>query len=536
MTDNNNIMVHQKSFNNLTENVEQANQYPLRDVPIRTARQSKLQNQFANASILAVVFFTFVNLWVARILSKDLIVVETLLDNLNTEANSQKSTYGINLSENNADSFNLVRNEGNRNLDHEHDGVNGDGGDVQVGTTPLNTGISSQPSSPYAYVWVVGGIHEDKPSYKGFIWDVLISASLLRKTGSTADFWIYTRLSPESKHDSIFEEDKRVLEALGIRIKELEKPEHESFGQLVYDKFLTINMTDYKRVMFLDADTVPLTNLDYLFHLSDPDNVSMPTILKPNFIYASRMEPCNTGAFIVQPSAEIFKQYKEVVRAQHEKGKSLPYPHFSRNDGWGYSFRDNNDYWESIMNKRPGKRWNFYAAHSDQGLMYYVMKFLYKEVSINIGPRLQNWKAVEGQFKPELESESIDILKDYQPELLGYMYECDNKPNQKKSGTSTEMEFMCRPPYNSFAHFYGGMKPWSNKYQMKWINRPFPRKSFDLKVPKKIWFRELSELNQKLNMGIDLEHWNEKYGEKMKASPLGLIALRSDQHNIIEDE
>ena len=70
---------------------------------------------------------------------------------------------------------------------------NGDGGDVQVGTiAPLNAGISSQPSSPYAYVWVVGGIHEGKMSYKGFIWDVLISASLLRKTGSTADFWIYT--------------------------------------------------------------------------------------------------------------------------------------------------------------------------------------------------------------------------------------------------------------------------------------------------------------------------------------------------------
>ena len=64
----------------------------------------------------------------------------------------------------------------------------------------------------------------------------------------------------------------------------------------------------------------------------------------------------------------------------------------------------------------------------------------------HIGPRLQNWKAVKGQFKPELESESIDILKDYQPELQGHMYECNNKPNQKKSGTSTEMEFMCRMP------------------------------------------------------------------------------------------
>jgi len=34
---------------------------------------------------------------------------------------------------------------------------------------------------------------------------------------------------------------------MGINIVLLEKLPHESFAQLVYDKFLTINMTDYKR-------------------------------------------------------------------------------------------------------------------------------------------------------------------------------------------------------------------------------------------------------------------------------------------------
>ncbi len=159
---------------------------------------------------------------------------------------------------------------------------------VKDHTHEIDTNIStSAPSSPYAYVWIIGGIHEDQISFKGFLWDVLISASLLRNQGSTADFWLFARLSTDSKRETMLEEDERLLHAMGIRIKYLEKPQRESFGQIVNDKFLTINMTDYKRVMFLDADIIPLTNMDYYFHLSDPDYKDLPTVLKPNFIVVS---------------------------------------------------------------------------------------------------------------------------------------------------------------------------------------------------------------------------------------------------------
>ena len=391
--------------------------------------------------------------------------------------------------------------------------------------------IKSRPSSPYAYLWIVGGIHEDKPSWKGFIWDILISASLLRKVGSTADLWIYIRLSPDSKEETLPAEEVRLLNALGVQIKYLEKPKHESFGQLVYDKFLAIGMTEYKRVMFLDADTIPLTNLDFFFHLSDPDNDKLPTVLKPNLILASRTEPCNTGMFMVEPSADIFTQYKETVRKQHEQGKNLPYPHFSRGDGWGYNFKNNNDHWEAI--RRTAQIWIWHASHSDQGLMYYIAKFLYKDVSIALGERLQNWKAVDGQKAPELESETIDLLKKYQPtEMLAYMWQCDRDPSQrrKRAGKSM-MDFMCRPPYNSFSHFMGKYKPWQNPWDMDWVEGPISSRF--QKGPLLIWFKELSELNTKHSMGLDLENWNEKHLDTMRVSPLGYQASNSDQANIV---
>ena len=94
------------------------------------------------------------------------------------------------------------------------------------------------------------------------------------------------------------------------------------------------------------------------------------------------------------------------------------------------------DQWESIH--KSGNRWRFYAAHADQGLMYYVTRFLYQDVSIAMGRKVQNWKGVavvnkdeskeaKQMFKPEKESEDIDVLEKHQPPLYAYMYSCDQE-------------------------------------------------------------------------------------------------------------
>ena len=411
-----------------------------------------------------------------------------------------------------------------------------------VGTVQDNSSASALPSSPYAYVWIIGAINENRPSYKGFLWDVLISASLLRKAGSTADFWLYLRFSPNSTLTEMPEEDTRLLNEFGIQTKYLEKPKHESFGQLVYDKFLTLNMTDYKRVMFLDADIVPLTNLDYYFHLSDPGYTNAPTVLKPNFIVATRGEPCNTGMFIVEPSFSIFKEYRETVRAQRKDAKDLP-RHFDPNKGWGHSFWEYGDQWES-MHKR-GKKWKFYAAHSDQGLMYYVARFLYQDVSIAMGRKVQNWKGVDVAnkdetkeakqiFKPEKESEDIDVLERHQPPLSAYMYSCDQEA-EIQSKRDGGFSHMCNPPYNSFGHFTGSHKPWQNKFEMSDLqkSKTVNDNTRKLKAVTSLWFQELQELNDRLRMGLDLENWNEKYLGIMKQSPLGYMATWGDSEPLL---
>jgi len=397
-------------------------------------------------------------------------------------------------------------------------------------------------SSPYAYVWVVGGIHEDRPSYKGFLWTILISAKLLRQTGSTADFWAYFRLSPESKMKHLESTDIRVLEALGVKIVLLERPLKESFAQLVYDKFLTINMTQYKRVMFLDADVLPLTNLDYYFHLSDPDARQVPTLLRPNFIVASRREPCNTGMFMVEPSAEAFEQVQEVIRIQHQRALSLPYPHFDFLDGWGHNFETHGDYWEGI--NQVGTKWKFHAGHSDQGLMYYFAKYVRMDVSIAIGDRIQNW--LPGQSAKDNETstsiplpikvlEERDVLTPYQGKLLRYQFSCGdedhlsdmNDPSStqenKDKGQSND-KWKCMPPYDSMAHFMGLRKPWRRSFDFKLATDS----SKGLSGARYLWFKELQNVSDEYGMGLDLWQWNTKYLDCMKDELLGELAQYRD--------
>lgn len=398
--------------------------------------------------------------------------------------------------------------------------------------------IVTKTLSPYAYAWVVGGIHEDRPSYKGFLWTVIISAKLLRQMGSTADFWAYFRLSPNSKMKHLESTDMRVLEALGVNVVLLEKPNKESFAQLVYDKFLTINMTQYKRVMFLDADVLPMTNLDYYFHLSDPDARQFPTLLRPNFIVASRNEPCNTGMFMVEPSVEAFEEFKEVVRKQHQRAKALPYPHFDFNDGWGHNFESHGDYWEGIS--QVGTKWKFHAGHSDQGLMYYYAKYVRMDVSIAIGNRIQNWMPGHNIMEnntsvvhPIKESEKSNVLAPYQGKLLRYQFSCDDdSENDKKEKKIKEriVRWKCVPPYDSVAHFMGLRKPWRRSFDFKLATDSSKSQS----GARYVWFKELQNISDEFGMGLDLYQWNTKYLNDMKDELLGELAQYHDILNATE--
>ena len=143
----------------------------------------------------------------------------------------------------------------------------------------------------------------------------------------------------------------------------------------------------------------------------------------------------------------------------------MPYPHFDFKKGWGHSFSEEKDYWEGIEKK--GNRWRFHAGHSDQGLLYYYVKYVRQDVSIVIGDKIQNWMPNENTGKPQIVDEIRD-LETSAPKPIAYMYGCgtprfgDDELKWKASKEYQSWRHMCYPINRDFVHFFGKEKPWQN--------------------------------------------------------------------------
>ena len=382
-------------------------------------------------------------------------------------------------------------------------GVNSSSSSSTKAGTAIPTSSTKETKQRYAYAWVLGGIDPGRPAYKGFLYAILISVHILKKLGSRSDFIVMTQLSHNTTgRDELPPGDERLFQDMGIITKHLPKPIKSSFAQLVYEKFRPLQFTEYDRIMFLDADIMPLNNLDYLFHLSEGPH----PVLRPNLVVATRREPCNTGLFIMHPKPGAYEDIQGVIQRQHDRGLKLPYPHFSWMRGWGHHFVREGDSWESVRGN--GNRWKFHAGHSDQGLWYYFTKYFQQDVSIVIGSKLQT--VTPGpNGKPQLTDDTHVILK-HAPEPILNVYGC--------GANVTVEDYRCNPVYRDFAHFMGPKKPWAS----------MPCPTCRLGIAQQRWYEELREVNENLSMGLDVDNFSEKHLPEIADSPLGYTAKFSD--------
>jgi hypothetical protein len=267
----------------------------------------------------------------------------------------------------------------------------------------------------------------------------------------------------------------------------------------------------------------PVANLDYLFHLTDEVG-----IFWPNVILATRGEPCNAGLFILQPTPTAYASLQTVIDKQHEAAKDLDYPKFDRGDGWGHIFEKAGDNWDAI--EESGTRWNYYASHSDQGLLYYYVKYYIQDVSIVIGNRTESWvsdSSLSNINRLPIRISTIDnaSLKQYTiPEPLAWQFSCD---------TGKSDFFTCDLPYRDFAHFSGRRKPWrrpNKDLQWFWDHVSEQPVNFDtdgFQAPLKLGFQTLFEMDKQLSMDINIHEWN----QQLRQSPLGNRANLNDHVN-----
>lgn len=368
-------------------------------------------------------------------------------------------------------------------------------------TTEVRQGHPIVPiKSDYAYAFVIGGCNPNKPTYKGFLYNILVTTRLLRDQGSTADVVAFFQLSYHYKDaDVLPEEDRRVLESLNIKTLYIPKSEHESFYETVMNKFKILTLTQYRRVLLMDGDVMPVNNLDYVFELTD-DNKFGPgnSTLKGNVVVSGPWEPSNAGFFLLSPGEGEYERLSDIIHKRQEKAKDMEGVKFDEVNGWGHAIAEGDEW---VSRKDRGRNWTFHFAFSDQGLLWHWTKYVKQEVSVIYKERVENWSK-RGKITA-LEQTLSRPFKGLAKPLVYQFSAC--------------RKFMC-----DYLHFSGSQKPWLH---------PPPEdlsETTRLQDGTHLWWYYLQKIDIELGMGLDFVNW------KVGRPSLGLYASWRDMDKHIE--
>jgi hypothetical protein len=334
--------------------------------------------------------------------------------------------------------------------------------------------------SPFAYAFVIGGCNPDSGRYMGFLYNVMVATKMLRDEGSLSDVVLLMQISPNYTLESLPDDQQRALEALGIFIYYIPKAGHESFYDTVLSKFRVLQLVQYKKVMLLDADVMPLGNLDYMFTLD---------ALRPNVIVSGALEPANGGIFVVSPGPHEYRQLQEIIDTRPTRTGFDPVR------GWGHPILPPDEW----VARRPGVRgtnWTFHFAFSDQGLLYHWTKYVKQNVSIVFEDRVENW----GTSK---DGSGVVVLQ-----------ETIHNPFKEHSKPRIRVYAMCHKFLCDIMHFSGTKKPW------------LPRPPKDVSETTKhkdafhLWWYTLRQIDKTVGLNIDYDHWR-----TWQEQPLGNYAV-----------
>jgi alpha-N-acetylglucosamine transferase len=154
----------------------------------------------------------------------------------------------------------------------------------------------------------------------------VVAAHNLRRHGSKADVIVMVQISATTNATRLPELEEMLLQAMNISVVYLPKYTHyklESFYSLMMEKFRVLQLEEYSRVLYLDADILPLCNLDYMMKLSESGK-----FLRENVVLAYKGEPASGGFFVLRPNASDYVELVEIIKKTESKYLELEYPHW----------------------------------------------------------------------------------------------------------------------------------------------------------------------------------------------------------------
>jgi len=350
------------------------------------------------------------------------------------------------------------------------------------------------PSSKNAYAYLLGGVDpDDGTTYKGFFYNILLSTYILREGGSQSDIILLLQFKDPSTNTTLPKEDWDILRQMDIRVKIL--PHHPSndhdFERLQMEKFQMWNLTEYGRIFYMDADVMPLCNLDYIFDLSyGPD-----ALIKPNMVFPFFKVPAIGGIFLLEPSQDAYQRLRDLIEKRFQSK-------FDVVMGWGRKI-EQEDIWQNWDGESFGTKWNFYAAHVDQGLLWHWMRYANGTFSIPYPrpgadfrkSRRREDAMLDNYVDGKLESSTVyNFTHSCLPRHLGQKNLRFIKHPWFKNG---HYHF---PFHSDFIHWFGKTKPWNK--EMPDGARKYKNK-FETRNGEEFWFYNLQQVEQLYNLTID---------------------------------
>jgi len=385
-----------------------------------------------------------------------------------------------------------------------------------------DSSIRLGPNSPYAYAFLVGGCDRNEPSSQYFLHDVMVATQILRDDGSKADILCMIQMGPNSEDERLQPHEEAWLDALQIRVQYIPKSGANSRYSIMMEKFRILTHDEYKRILFLDADVLPMGNLDYVFELSAEQGV-----LKESLVVPGLSTPANGGFFMVTPYPGALEDLDAILKEKEDRknldimqssnnnerirGKHVDTKYFDPVMGWGHQITPP-DKWIKVGGS--GVEWDFIAAYADQGLLYHFTKYFRQSLSVVLGNQVQNWGSDENNetiLEETVESPFAEVTV---PPYRGVVDNCWR--------WSTNTDGNCYPPMADYQHFNGKQKPWIvGPPELQ----PTPEHAQD--SPQHLWFYYLDQLNRELDMGLNFAEWGKDEPNGEWTPPVG-FHLRPD--------
>lgn len=261
-------------------------------------------------------------------------------------------------------------------------------------------------------------------SYLGYLLHLAAVRYLLDETGSTMDFNILLRVR-EGLNSNLPEPQLKFFSKLRLNIEYLPPKRKDSWGSDMLEKFNILRYYEYKRVLFVDADVLPLCNWDHFFNMSDRG------VLAPNTVFAWQNEPAQGGFFLLSPEPGDWEMFRSI-------------PAFTNSSlGFGVPLA------EPVHGIRHTfTNWSWHGVKDDQGMLFHWVRYVKKNVTLLKADRLQKWQEVDGVVKMV-------------EETIGFNATCPNSIDFRHTSAPD------LPLVRDFVHYHGRQKAWQ---MMNWTS------------------------------------------------------------------